>query len=535
MRVGMFPKPEDTKAEISCRAAKGVILFLRREHGPHVLEEVFARADLPVEYVNEGSNWMSFAAFNRLLETMVEVTGDSASPFRAGAETADPSTFGPVRVMGQRFLSVEGVFRMMAMHNRFFVKICDWSLLAHSTGHVRIQIRYHPGYRQTRWNCDNIRGHLSSIPVWQNLAPAKVTHSDCILHGAETCIYDVDWAEQPSHSAALLGGIGGILLGLTGLAMPPALRAAPWLWGTLTVALGVTVAGLCTLHSRLRILRRQHLEEADSLEKTTELNQIKYSDLQAQIEMRTRELTDTMTELRASRAEALRRERDAAIGVLASGMAHDMNSPLNAINLSIQAIEEGLSPESQLAPLVANAKRASGRCKRLVADLLTFSREPRMTDDANLADIAQRCMDLFKTEISPDIHIDFDPSGNHVPLPLDKAQLQQAILNLLGNAADAMEGKGNIHIRLRTKGSELALEIEDEGPGMSDDVKQQAFEPFFTTKRSGSGLGLAIVRRLVQRNEGRMEMESTPGTGTTFRLLFPVKKANGQKHNRDDR
>ncbi len=527
------PNPEDTKAELSCRAAKGIILYLRREHGPRVLDEVFARAELPVEYVNEGGNWMSFAAFNRLLDAMVAVTGDPDSPYRAGTQTADPSTFGPIRVMGQRFLSIQGVYRMMTMHSHYFVKICDWTLLGYAQGHARIQIRYHKGYSQTRWNCDNIRGHLSSIPTWLNYAPAQVGHHTCILHGAEVCIYDVDWIEEPSHSVAIFGGIGGILLGLTGFVVPASLRVNQGLWVVLTACLGVAVSGLFALHGRLRSVRRQHLLESDSLMKATDVNQIMYNELQNKVEERTKELREALAELEASRAEALVRERDAAIGVLASGMAHDMNSPLNAITLTFQALDEDLPPDSPSRPLLSPAKRAVQRCKRLVADLLAFSREPRMVDAANLEDVARRCLELFEADSAPAIRTTFEVIGEHAQLKLDKAQLQQAILNLLDNAADAMQGKGSICLRLRTGARDVVLEVEDDGPGMSKEVQSQIFEPFFTTKKTGHGLGLAITRRLVSRNGGQVELESAPGAGTTFRLRFPLPNTLETTNNRD--
>jgi signal transduction histidine kinase len=299
------------------------------------------------------------------------------------------------------------------------------------------------------------------------------------------------------------------------------------LWVVLTASLGVAVSGLFALHGRLRSVRRQHFLESDSLMKATELNQVMYSELQNKVEDRTKELREALAELEASRAEALVRERDAAIGVLASGMAHDMNSPLNAITLIFQALDEDLPPDSPSRPLLQPAKRAAQRCKRLVADLLAFSREPRMADAANLEEVVRRCLELFEADSAPTIRTSFEVIGEHVQLKLDKAQLQQAILNLLDNAADAMEGKGSIHLRLRTGARDVVLEIEDDAPGMTKEVQAQIFEPFFTTKKTGHGLGLAITRRLVSRNGGQVELESAPGAGTTFRLRFPLAKTVG--------
>lgn len=530
-------RPEDTRTEISCRAAKGVIMFLRREYGPAVLAEVFARASLPVDYVNDGSNWLSFDAFNRLLAAMVEVTGDTQSPYKAGTQTSDPSTFGPVRVMGQRFLSILGVYRMMAMHSRYFVKICDWALLGYSQGHARLEITYHEGYRQTQWNCDNIRGHLSSIPTWLGAEPAQISHYTCIMRGADVCIYDVQWEEEPSYMVAIVGALGGVLLGVLGFVVPHSLRSASWLWVTLTVALGVAFAGVCALIARLRFVRRQHIEEADALMKATGMIEALNSELQSKVEDRTRALTEALADLKASRDEALRKERDAAIGVLASGMAHDMNSPLNAINLTLQALGEDLPKDSPSQPLLTSAERAAARCKRLVADLLAFSREPMMSADTDLEEVIRRCLSLFAAESSPDVQTTFEVVGRPVRLKLDKAQIQQAIFNLLTNASDAMDGKGSIQLRLLMAESEVVLEIQDDGPGMSEEVRDRVFEPFFTTKKAGHGhgLGLPITRQLVTRNGGVVDLESVLGRGTTFRLRFPVRPKVESSKDADDR
>ena len=525
------PRPEDSKTEISCRAAKGVIMFLRTAHGLEMLEEVFSRAALPVDYVNDGSNWLSFDAFNRLLTVLVEVTGDEEAPYKAGTQTSDPTTFGAVRIMGQRFLSIHGVYHMMAMHSYFFVKVCDWVMVARSAGHVQLEIRYREGYEQTKNNCDNIRGHLSTIPVWLGAEPAAVAHHKCILHGGEVCVYDVQWVEEAFYRGAVLGGVGAVLLGALGLFAPEPVRSSSWLWGGLTLSLGAAAAMLSVVHGRLRSSQRQHSEEADALMKATEMNEQLNSDLQSKVEARTRELreanaqlTQAFADLEASREKALTAERQAAIGVLASGMAHDMNSPLNAIRLTLQAVAADLPGDARLRPMVASAERASARCKRLVADLLAFSREPCMSADIDLRKVVEKCLGLFNAETSSAVVTTLSVEDSPPHLLLDAAQLQQAILNLVTNASDAMAGEGRIDLLLKSGEGDVILEVKDSGPGMSEDVRTHVFEPFFTTKTTGlgHGLGLPITQQLVHRNGGSVELETQLGKGTTFRLRFPV-------------
>jgi len=527
----MQVRPEDTRTEISCRAAKGLILFLRREHGTDALSEVFTQACLPIEYVNVGNNWLSFAAFNRLLDALVAVTGDEEAPFKSGQLTSEPSTFGPVRVVGKRFLSIHGVYRIMATHSEYFVKICDWTMMEDSPGHVRLGIRYHEGHPQTRYNCGNIRGHLTSIPTWLGSEPAEVLHHSCIMDGADACIYDVYWKKEAYHPIALVGAFGGMLIGLFGLFAPGSVRSSSWLWVLLAVSLSTSLAGVLVLLRRLRSASRYHLEESEHLMRAIGENERLNTGLQEEVEARTVELRETNAQLKqafadleASREKALSAERQAAIGVLASGMAHDMNSPLNAIRLTLQAVAADLPPDAPLRSIVASAERASARCKRLVADLLAFSREPCMSADINLHKVAGKCLRIFDAESSAEVETTLSVEDTLPHLLLDEAQLQQAVLNLMTNASDAMDGKGRIDLLLKSGEGEVILEVRDNGPGMSEEVQGRVFEPFFTTKTTGRGhgLGLPITQQLIHRNGGSVELETQLGKGTTFRLRFPV-------------
>jgi signal transduction histidine kinase len=126
--------------------------------------------------------------------------------------------------------------------------------------------------------------------------------------------------------------------------------------------------------------------------------------------------------------------------------------------------------------------------------------------------------DFSKRGITVVKKIEFDGS---VELDLDK--VARAFYNLAGNAADAMDKGGTLTIRARRQDSFVVFEFEDTGRGMPEDIRHRVFEPFFTSgKRHGTGLGLAIVKKIVDDHQGRIELESEPGRGTTFRLFFPL-------------
>jgi signal transduction histidine kinase len=205
-----------------------------------------------------------------------------------------------------------------------------------------------------------------------------------------------------------------------------------------------------------------------------------------------------------------------------------MNSPLNAIHLTLQAFDEDLpEDDDQLRPLLGSAGRATSRCKRLVADLLAFSREPCLSANTDLQEVVKACVEIFRNESPPDMQVNASFADAPPQLTLDKAQLQQAILNLMSNASDAMGGKGTIDLTVRPADDEVILEIRDNGPGMAPEVSDRVFEPFFTTKATGRGhgLGLPITQQLVQRNGGTIDLDTALGEGTTFLLHFPVSAA----------
>jgi signal transduction histidine kinase len=115
---------------------------------------------------------------------------------------------------------------------------------------------------------------------------------------------------------------------------------------------------------------------------------------------------------------------------------------------------------------------------------------------------------------------EFDYTG---PAVLDLDKMARAFYNLAGNAADAMDKGGTLTVRTRRHESSIVFEFADTGAGIPEEIRHRVFEPFFTAgKRHGTGLGLAIVKKIVDDHRGRIELESEPGRGTTFRLLIPL-------------
>jgi signal transduction histidine kinase len=337
------------------------------------------------------------------------------------------------------------------------------------------------------------------------------------------------WAAGPYRSHGWRGLLIGTAVGGGGALLAGGLGPGAAIAVLASALAGYFCGRVVDYQIQLRNIHPQIEQQAtsllESLRETEKLNE----ELQDRVVTRTEELSNAnerlqkaFGDLEASQEKALAAERQAVIGVLAAGMAHEINSPLNGIRLSLQAIREDLGPESPVASLLQTADRATSRCKRIVDDLLSFAREPRQTRRIALEEILVASLALFQKESGRDIDLSVDLGDNLPRLYLDRAQIQQAIFNILSNAADAMGGKGKIHVKLASEDDELVLRIADNGPGMSEELQQKIFDPFFTTKTGGkgTGLGLSITYQLVRRNGGTVEVASREGEGATFTLRF---------------
>lgn len=222
-------------------------------------------------------------------------------------------------------------------------------------------------------------------------------------------------------------------------------------------------------------------------------------------------------------------ERASYLGLLASGLAHEIRNPLNAMNMNLQMLEEELHArpepiEEEHAELLESTKSEIKRLERLVNDFLTFARPapPRFeTTDLNV--VARDVIRLLEADFRQhrvELEADLEPLLPHVET--DETQLKQALINLLVNARQVLEGGGRVTVRTRAGSrGEVVIEVRDNGPGIPEGVREQIFEVFYSRRGGGTGLGLPIAKQIVERHRGTIEVESVVGQGTTFRIRIP--------------
>jgi len=235
-------------------------------------------------------------------------------------------------------------------------------------------------------------------------------------------------------------------------------------------------------------------------------------------------MTSVLQRNRELEANLAQQGKMASLGVLSSGVAHEINNPLGVILGYAAYLEKKLPEDDPNYHYIHEIKRESKRCKKIVQDLLSYARTPQPelapTDLNRLLDqiveFAANHTDLFGVKIVREL----DPALPQVPA--DGDQIRQVAINLILNAGSAMNGRGVLTVGTRCEGGFALVTFTDTGCGIAEEDLVRIFEPFFTTKERGTGLGLAITRQLIELHHGTIHIASTLGEGTTVTIRLPL-------------
>ena len=237
-------------------------------------------------------------------------------------------------------------------------------------------------------------------------------------------------------------------------------------------------------------------------------------------------LVEDVRERKETQQKLMQQEKLASIGLLAAGVAHEINTPLTGIASYSQLLsrEENLSDDQR--ELLDLIQGQSQRAAHIVSSLLNFSRkEGAPIGPVNLADVLDQTLRFMGHQIQKaKVQVTVDEEGG--PLTVDgyPNQLQQVFVNLIVNALDAMPKGGQLIVSFKKFRDQARMLFKDTGVGMEAELTDHIFDPFFTTKEvgKGTGLGLAVVYNIMQEHSGSIEVESDLGLGTTFVLSFPL-------------
>ncbi len=221
-------------------------------------------------------------------------------------------------------------------------------------------------------------------------------------------------------------------------------------------------------------------------------------------------------------------EKMAGLGRLAAGVAHEINNPMSGIMLYANFVQEDLGEEHPSNKDLKTIIHEAERCKVIVGDLLEFSHQKTYDmSPVDLNEVIQKTLGVLQNQPSfHNIDIILNLTDSLAPIMGNSIRLNQVIMNILVNAAQAMDGNGSLTIQSRTRANQDINEIiiNDTGPGIPQKTLEKIFEPFFTTKETGegTGLGLSVSYAIVKEHKGNIRAASTPESGTTFTLRFPA-------------
>lgn len=340
-----------------------------------------------------------------------------------------------------------------------------------------------------------------------------------------------------------------------------------------TMPLGSAIEGILLsfgLADRINVLRKEkERSQAAALEASLENERIirdQNAMLEQKVTERTHELVEANNELKRTQVQLVEAEKMAGLGQLTAGIAHEINNPINFINSNIPPLRRNLQdmtevirgyrsghddPAARLAEadklynelgiddalaeldgMIGSIDEGARRTAEIVKGLRNFS---RLDEDAlKLADLNEGVQSTLAL-LSPQVRGQVTFSTVLAELPQAEClpgKLNQAIMNLLTNAAQSVRakhgetGQGLVSIRTWHEEGRITIAVKDNGVGLTDEVKSRMFEPFFTTKGvgEGTGLGLSITYSIVQKHNGQIAVDSTPGHGAEFRITIPVQQ-----------
>lgn len=250
----------------------------------------------------------------------------------------------------------------------------------------------------------------------------------------------------------------------------------------------------------------------------------KFNDMEEQLAQREEELNNKNREL-------LQSKKLAAIGTLASGVAHELNNPLNNIYISAQVLQREAGDEC--SPIVKETLNdivgQSIRVKGIVGDLLEYARgkEPHFRA-IELNEFIRGAYKLLAATVNiEDVNFVINSDRDEIIVNADPEQMERVFINLFSNAVDSMSGKGDIIVTLSAGPDSIRIWVSDTGKGINHEDLEKVFEPFFTTKHKGTGLGLAIVFNIIRKHNGDIFVESEKDKGATFYIVLP---GGAEKH-----
>jgi len=332
----------------------------------------------------------------------------------------------------------------------------------------------------------------------------------CVLLGGMLLflLATLSWRDPERHMVLLVAGVGAVAI-----------------CGALLVVLTYTVQRpMVELQQKIAELGGGDLTVSVSFaHRNDEIGDLGRNFNQMVVQLReSREEIERLHRTQMSRAEHL-----ATLGEMATGLAHEIRNPLAGIAGVIEIIGRDLPSTSPARAVVKDVRQEIARINQIVTDLLQTARpHPPRVRKSDLNVTVEHAVMLGRQQaLAKNVEINLHKDTSLPEVEHDSDQIHQVLLNLLLNALQAIDRQGKVEVTLAHRGSNAVVEVRDNGRGIAPDHLPNIFRPFYTTKGEGTGLGLSLARRIIEDHQGRIDVTSTVGKGTTFSVILPVQRA----------
>src|SRR5215472_2486116 len=326
----------------------------------------------------------------------------------------------------------------------------------------------------------------------------------CVLLGGMLLflLATLSWRDPERHTVLLVAGAGAVAI-----------------CGALLVVLTYTVQRpMVELQQKIAELGGGDLNVSVSFAHRND----EIGDLGRNFNQMVRQLRESREEIeRLHRTQMSRAEHFATLGEVATGLAHEIRNPLAGIAGVIEIIGRDLPATSPARDVVKDVRQEIARINHIVTDLLQTARpHPPKVRKSDLNVTVEHAVMLGRQQaLAKGIEINLQKDPSLPEIEHDSDQIHQVLLNLLLNAQQAIDSKGRIEVTVERRGPSAVIEVTDNGRGIAPDHLPNIFRPFYTTKGDGTGLGLSLARRIVEDHQGRIDVTSTVGKGTTFAVV----------------
>jgi signal transduction histidine kinase len=464
--------------------------------------------------------------------------------------------------------SPHAVYERLPVIYGMLSRLCDPVLTELRRRRATLRLTPRPGVTLSRWACTWLRVMVERFPTNWDLPRARVVERQCAASGAPGCVWEIHWTNPPLGyrfwTPTLVGAAGS----LAGLAIASALPLGAAVALSILPFVGGAALGIAWLkdHRHLTVQRLRDLEGEEVLYSNRELES-KFETieeltrgLEEKVRLRTEELASAYQQLQRTQMQLVQREKMASVGQLVAGVAHELNNPIGFVFSNIVTLEDFVArlramldtyralplPAAERAraearwdelkieyalryvdAMIHGIREGAERSRKIVGDLRVFA---RTRDDAwQSVDLHEELESsltllghLLRDRVTVERHF-----GEVPPVECVRSEMDQVFLNLLANAAQAIEGPGRITIATRAEDGMAVVEITDTGPGIPADLVDRVFDPFFTTKPvgEGTGLGLSISYEIVKKHGGAITVSSPPGGGARFTVGIPLARS----------